>query len=71
MTIRQAGSIDYTAECTVCIIYDQAGVESRIVYERPQMQIPNRPLTASERAQILRLPNDEALTVEAKAVSRT
>ncbi len=68
MTNRRSDSIDYTVQCTVCIDYHQSGVENRIVYERPQMEIQHRPPTASERIQISQYPNDEALTIEAKAI---
>jgi hypothetical protein len=52
----------------VCVIFEESGTENRIVYERPQMQIPNRPLTAAERKQIVQFPNDDALTAEARAI---
>ena len=65
---NRANSIDYASQCTVCIDYQDQGAQGRIVYERPQMQIPNRPLTPSELLQIARYPNDEALTKEAKTI---
>ncbi len=68
MTSKRSNSIDYTTNCTVCIIYVDAGVENRLVYERPQMQLPNRPMTAAERKQMGQLPTDSALTTEARAV---
>jgi len=68
MSDSRANTIDYTTNCTVCIIYVEGGVENRLVYERPQMQIPNRPLSTPERARIAQMPDDQTLTVEAKAI---
>jgi hypothetical protein len=68
MTTKKSDSVDYTTHCTVCIDYDDSGATERLVYERPQMLIPDRPLTAIERALILQYPSDDALTVEGKRV---
>lgn len=57
--------MDYSTECTVCVIVIEGGVENRIVYERPQVQLPNRPLTSAERARALQFANDDELTAEA------
>ncbi|MBP1078664.1 hypothetical protein JOD63_002632 [Microbacterium terrae] len=65
---RRPDSIDYAAQCTICIDYEESGVANRIVYERPQMQLPERPLTAFERMKLSQYPDDEALTIEAKAI---
>lgn len=65
---RRSNSIDYAAQCTICIDYDELGVTNRLVYERPQMQIPDRPLTAFEQMRLAQYPDDEALTMEAKAI---
>ena len=70
MSDTRATSIDYTTNCTVAIIFQDDGRESRLVYERPQMQIPDRPLSLAERAQIVKLPDDSQLTIEAKAIFR-
>jgi hypothetical protein len=68
MTKNRHESIDYTKNCTVCVSFDDAGTENRLVYERPQMLIPNRPLTTADRMQIERFPDNDALTIEAKAI---
>ena len=68
MTKSRSDSIDYTVQCTVCIDYLESDTKNRIVYERPQMALPNRPLTTAERTQIAEYPDDDALTVEAKAI---
>lgn len=65
---QRSDSIDYAAQCTICIDYEESGVGNRIVYERPQMQIPDRPLTSFERMRLSQYPDDEALTMEAKAI---
>lgn len=66
MTAKRSDSIDYTTQCTVCIDYVLSGVKDRIVYERPQMLVPDRRLTAAEAAQLAEFPNDAMLTSEAK-----
>lgn len=58
--------VDYSTECTVCIIVIDEGVEKKVVYERPQVQLPNRPLTPADRGRALQAPNDAELTDEAK-----
>lgn len=68
MTPKRSDSIDYTSNCTVCIIYVDAGFENRLVYERPQMQLPDRPMTSAERRQVGQLPTDATLTTEARAI---
>ena len=54
--------------CTIFVTYEEAGAENRLVYERPQRQIPHRPLSLIERMQVAQFPNDEVLTAEAKAI---
>lgn len=66
MTTGRDRGVDYSTECTVCIIVSDEGVEKKVVYERPQVQLPNRPLTPAERARALQAPNDDELTVEAQ-----
>jgi hypothetical protein len=68
MTTKRSDSVDYKTQCTVCIDYEDSGATNRLVYERPQMLVADRPLTATERALILQYPNDDALTVEAKRI---
>lgn len=65
MTTGRDRGVDYSTECTVCVIVIEGGVENRIVYERPQVQLPNRPLTSAERARALQFANDDELTAEA------
>ncbi len=65
---RRSDSIDYAVECTICIDYEESGVTNRIVYERPQMQVPDSPLTSFDRVRLSQYPDDEALTIEAKAI---
>lgn len=66
--MRRSDAIDYTVQCTICIDYEESGVANRIVYERPQMQIPDRPLTSRDRVKIAQYPGDEALTMEARRI---
>lgn len=66
MTTGRDRRVDYSTECTVCIIVIDEGVEKKLVYERPQVQLPNRPLTPHERTRALQAPNDAELTDEAK-----
>lgn len=68
MTPNRSERIDYRENCTVCVTYVEASAMNRLVYERPQMQLPNRPLTAAERARVRQFPDDDALTKEAKAI---
>jgi hypothetical protein len=53
MTPSRSESIDYTSQCTVSVDYGEGGTGKRIVYERPQMQVPDRPLTELERVTML------------------
>lgn len=68
MTLKRSDSIDYTSQCTVCIDYDDAGVTKRIVYERPQAKLPDRPLTAADLPHLSQYGDDAALTAEAQAI---
>lgn len=58
--------VDYSTECTVCIIVIDGGLENKVVYQRPQVQLPDRPLTPEERTRASRVPTDAELTAEAK-----
>ncbi|PPF41854.1 hypothetical protein C5B85_18205 [Pseudoclavibacter sp. AY1F1] len=60
--------MDYDSLCTVCIIYVEDDTEDRLVYERPQMQIPKGRLSAFDRIRISQFPDDDALTDEAKRI---
>ncbi len=67
MTCKRSDSIDYLSQCTVCIDHHVDGAKNRLVYKRPQIQVPDRPLTEFERLRVSHYPNDEALTEEAHA----
>lgn len=68
MTPRRSESIDYTSQCTVCIDYEDASVTNRIVYERPQTQLPDGPMTARDLTRLSHYADDEALTKEAMMI---
>ena len=68
MTNRRSEAINYTTQCTICIDYEESGAGNRIVYERPQMKLPNRPLTTADLLEVSKYQDDEALTTEAKAI---
>jgi hypothetical protein len=68
MTGKRSDSIDYGSQCTVCIDYHDGGAKNRLVYERPQVQVPDRPLTKFDRLRMSQYPDDAALTEEAHAI---
>lgn len=68
MALKRSESIDYTSQCTVCIDYEDGGTTNRLVYERPQIQMPDGPLTELDRVRLSQYPNDEVLTEEARAI---
>lgn len=68
MTERRSKTVDYSSYCTVCVTYDVDGIESRLVFERPQMQLPDRPLTTFDLARLRQFPDDAALDVEARRI---
>ena len=68
MTPKRSESTDYTSLCTVCIDYEDAGVADRIVYERPQSQLPGGRMTALDLARLSQYADDETLTAEALAI---
>lgn len=67
MSLR-SDSINYAVQCTVCIDYSDGDAVGRLVYERPQMQLPDRPLTELDVQKLARYPDDHALTEEARAI---
>jgi len=68
MTPKRSDSIDYASECTVCIDYEDEGTVNRVVYERPQMQLPDRRLTQFDLMKLAQYQTDDALTEEARAI---
>jgi len=68
MTRKRSESVDYASECTVCVEYEDGGTDRRLVYERPQMQLPHRRLTRVDLMKIARYPTDQALAEEARAI---
>ncbi len=68
MPVKRSDSIDYTSQCTVCIEYEDGGTRNRLVYERPQIPVPDRPLTEFDLVRMSRYPDDRALTEEAHAI---
>ena len=68
MTGKRSDSIDHLSQCTVCTDFHDDGSTNRLLYERPQIQVPDRPLTEFDRLRMSQYPNDEALTEEAHAI---
>lgn len=68
MTERRSDTVDYSSHCTICVTYDVDGIESRLVFERPQMQLPDRPLTTFDLVRLKQFPDDAALDVEARQI---
>lgn len=68
MTPKRSDSIDYATECTVSIDYEDEGTVKRLVYERPQMQLPDRRLTELDLMKLSQYQTDDALTEEARAI---
>lgn len=64
MTSKRSDTVDYTTQCTVLITFLDGNRQDRIVYERPQWRLPDRPLTAFDRLP----PTDDQLTAEAHAI---
>lgn len=68
MTPKRSDSINYASECTVCIDYQEKGTVKRLVYERPQMQLPDRRLTELDLTELSQYQTDDVLTEEARAI---
>ena len=68
MTPKKSDSIDYELECTVCIEYQDEGTVKRLVYERPQVQLPDRRLTELNLMRLSQYQTDDASTEEARAI---
>lgn len=68
MTSRRSDTVDYSTQCTVIITFHDGGREDRIVYERPQIQIPDGPLSTFDRIRISQFQTDDELTTEARAI---
>lgn len=68
MTSSRADTVDYTTQCTVLITYLDSDREDRLVYERPQTQVPAGPLSTFDRIRISQFPTDDELTVEARRI---
>ncbi|CAH0144826.1 hypothetical protein [Microbacterium sp. Bi128] len=66
MTTGRDRGVDYATHCTVCIIVIDGDIENKVVYERAQPQIPDRPLTPAEREHAMQFLTDAELTNEAK-----
>lgn len=68
MTSHHSDGVDYTAQCTVIITYIEGGQQNRLVYERPQPQVPDGPLSAFDHIRVSRFPTDDDLNVEARRI---
>lgn len=68
MTSRRSDTVDYSTQCTVIITFHDGDREDRIVYERPQPQIPDGPLSTFDRIRISQFQTDDELTTEARAI---
>ncbi len=68
MNSNRAENINYDTHCTVCVMYVEGEQEHRLVYERPQMQLPIGPLTSLDRIRIAQFQDDSSLTVEARLI---
>lgn len=68
MTSHRSARIDYTSQCTVIITYLDGDRQDRMVYERPQPQVPDGPLSAFDRIRISQFPTDDELTIEARRI---
>ncbi|WP_194763099.1 hypothetical protein [Microbacterium sp. UFMG61] len=68
MTSHRSARIDYTSQCTVIITYSDGSRSDRLVYERPQPQIPAGPLSTFDRIRLSQFPTDDELTIEAKRI---
>lgn len=56
----------YATRCTVIITYIGGGREDRLVYERPQPQVPEDPLSTFDRIRVPQFPTADELTIEAR-----
>ena len=65
MTSHRSDAIDYTTQCTVIITYINGDRQDKVVYERPQPNVPDGPLGAFDRIRVSQFPTDEDLTTEA------
>lgn len=65
MTSHRSDGIDYTTQCTVIITYINGDHQDRLVYERPQPNVPDGPLGSFDRIRIAQFPTDDDLTAEA------
>ena len=68
MTTKRSDSIDYASQCTVCIEYQDERALNRIVYERPQMPLPEGQLTQADLIKLSQYQTDGELTEEAQAI---
>lgn len=68
MTSRRSSTVDYTTQCTVIITYVDGDRQDRLIYERPQPQIPDGPLTTFDRIRLSQFPTDDELDIEAKRI---
>lgn len=68
MTSHRSARVDYTSQCTVIITYLDGDRQDRLIYERPQPQVPDRPLSTFDRIRIAQFPTDDELTVEAHRI---
>src|SRR3546814_12798544 len=64
----RASTANYTTQCTVLITYLDGDREDRLVYERPQTQVPAGPLSTFDRIRISQFPTDDELTIEARTI---
>lgn len=68
MTSHHSARIDYTNQCTVILNYLDGDRQDRMVYQRPQSQVPDGPLSAFDRIRISQFPTDDDLTIEARRI---
>lgn len=68
MTPDRHDSVDYTTQCTVIISYVDGDRQDRLVYERPQTQIPDGRLSTFDRIRLSQFPTDDELTIEARKI---
>lgn len=68
MTSRRSNTVDYMTQCTVIITYVDGDRQDRLVYERPQPQIPDGRLTTFDRIRLSQFPTDDELDIEAKRI---
>lgn len=68
MTSTRRDDVEYTTQCTVIITYVDGDRQDRLVYDRPQTQIPDGPLSTFDRIRISQFPTDDELTIEAQQI---